>query len=63
MPVPEVAPEKTANKSADPKKKDAAKKGAKGAKDAKNLTDPDWQASIADAIAEGIEQFFDGMEN
>lgn len=30
-----VAPEKTANKSAEPKKKDAAKKGAKGAK---NLT-------------------------
>ena len=31
--------------------------------DAKNLTDPEWQASIADAIAEGIERFFDSMES
>lgn len=31
--------------------------------DAKNLTDPVWQASIADAIAEGIERFFDGLES
>jgi len=32
-------------------------------KDAANLTDPTWQASVANAIAEGIERFFDGMEN
>ena len=31
--------------------------------DAKNLTDPEWQASVADAIAEGIERFFDSMES
>ena len=32
-------------------------------KDAANLTDPTWQAAVANAIAEGIERFFDGMEN
>ena len=32
-------------------------------KDAANLTDPAWQASVANAIAEGIERFFDSMEN
>ena len=31
--------------------------------DAKNLIDPTWQASIADAIAEGIERFFDSRES
>ena len=31
--------------------------------DAKNLTDPEWQASAADAIAEGIERFFDSLES
>ena len=32
-------------------------------KDAANLTDPAWQTAVADAIAEGIERFFDSMEN
>ncbi len=32
-------------------------------KDAANLIDPIWQASVADAIAEGIERFFDSMES
>lgn len=32
-------------------------------KDAANLVDPAWQTAVADAIAEGIERFFDSMEN
>ena len=32
-------------------------------KDAANLIDPEWQKTIADAIAEGIERFFDSMES
>jgi N-acetylmuramoyl-L-alanine amidase len=31
--------------------------------DAARLIDPEWQASVADAIAEGIERFFDSLEN
>ena len=32
-------------------------------KDAANLIDPDWQTAAADAIAEGIERFFDSLES
>ena len=31
--------------------------------DAENLQDPEWQRQMAEAIAEGIERFFDSMES